>query len=218
MATGFMPHFIALCLLLASAPAAAQDIALIGVIGDKAAVIAIDGGDPKTIKVGQTWRGISVVSVEKDQATFEIKGQRRVIQRGAHHRSASAKPPFTGRQSAVLSADTRGHFIAEGSVNGAHMRFLVDTGATAVALPATDAVRLGLDYRKGQRVSMQTANGTAPAYVTTLERVKVGEIELYGVQAVVIEGGLHMPLLGMTFLNRVEMRREGETMTLNRLY
>lgn len=187
-------------------------------IGDKAAVIAIDGGEPKTIKVGQTWRGISVVSVEKDQATFEIKGQRRVIQRGAHHRSATAKPPFTGRQSAVLSADTRGHFIAEGSVNGAHMRFLVDTGATAVALPATDAVRLGLDYRKGQRVTMQTANGTAPAYVTTLERVKVGEIELYGVQAVVIEGGLHMPLLGMTFLNRVEMRREGETMTLNRLY
>ena len=187
-------------------------------IGDKAAVIAIDGGDPKTVKVGQTWRGISVVSVEKEQATFEIKGQRRVIPRGAHHRSAAAAPEFSGRQKAVLSADSRGHFIAEGSVNGAHMRFLVDTGATAVALPASDAVRLGLDFRKGQRVSMQTANGTAPAYVVTLDRVKIGEIELSGIQAVVVEGGLHMPLLGMTFLNRVEMRREGEIMTLNRLF
>ena len=219
MPTGFMPAIIALCLLLAARPAAAQDIALIGIIGDRAAVIAIDGGDPKTIKVGDTWRGISVVSIDKakDEATFEIKGQRRVMRRGAHHRSASAKP-FTGRQSAILSADSRGHFVAEGSVNGAHMRMLVDTGATAVALPATDAQRLGLDYRKGQRVSMQTANGTAPAYVITLERVKVGDIELYGVQAVVVEGGLHMPLLGMTFLNRVEMRREGEFMTLNRLF
>lgn len=191
---------------------------MIGVIGDKAAVIAIDGGEPKTVKVGQTWRGISVVSVERDQATFEIKGQQRVIRRGAHHRSATAAAPFSGRQSARLSADSRGHFIAEGSVNGAHMRFLVDTGATAVALPAADAVRLGLDFRKGQRVTMQTANGTAPAYVITLDRVKVGEIELNGIQAVVVEGGLHMPLLGMTFLNRVEMRREGEVMTLNRLF
>ena len=98
------------------------------------------------------------------------------------------------------------------------MRFLVDTGATAVSLPASDAVRLGLDYRGGRRISMQTANGTAPAYVTKLERIKIGDIELYNVDAIVIENGLHVALLGMTFLNRVEMKRDGHTMTLIRQF
>ena len=206
-------------LLLAGGPAAAAEVALIGVIGDKAVVVAVDGGDPKTIKVGQTWRGIFVVSVEKDRATLDIDGKRRVLQRGMHYRGAEgAAPPGGGRQTAVLAADTRGHFIAEGTVNGGHMRFLVDTGATAVSLPASDAVRLGLDYRGGRRISMQTANGTAPAYVTKLERIKIGDIELFNVDAVVIENGLHVALLGMTFLNRVEMKRDGHTMTLIRQF
>ena len=204
--------------LLAGGPAAAAEVALIGVIGDKAAVVAVDGGDPKTIKVGQTWRGIFVVSVEKDRATLDIDGKRRVLQRGMHHRSAEGAASPGSRQTAVLAADTRGHFIAEGTVNGGHMRFLVDTGATAVSLPASDAIRLGLDYRGGQRIRMQTANGTAPAYTTKLERIKIGDIELYNVDAIVIESGLHVALLGMTFLNRVEMKRDGHTMTLIRQY
>ena len=205
-------------LLAAGGPAAAAEVALIGVIGDKAAIVAIDGGDPKTIKVGQTWRGITVVSVEKDRATMDIDGKRRVIQRGMHHRSAEGSAPPGGRQTVVLAADARGHFIAEGSVNGGHMRFLVDTGATAVSLPASDAVRLGLDYRRGQRISMQTANGVAPAYVTMLERIRIGNIELYNVEGIVVENGLHVALLGMSFLNRVEMKRDGHTMTLIRLF
>jgi len=197
---------------------AAAEVALIGVIGDKAAVVAVDGGDPKTIKVGQTWRGIFVVSVEKDRATLDIDGKRRVLQRGMHYRGAEGAAPPGGRQTAVLAADTRGHFIAEGTVNGGHVRFLVDTGATAVSLPASDALRLGLDYRGGQRIRMQTANGTALAYSTKLERIKIGNIELYNVDAIVIENDLHVALLGMTFLNRVEMKRDGHTMTLIRQF
>ena len=204
--------------LLAAGPAAAADVALIGVIGDKAAVIAIDGGDPKTIKVGQSWRGITVVSVEKDRATLEIDGKRRVVQHGMHYRSEAGAAASGARQSAILSADSRGHFLTEGSINGAAMRFLVDTGATAVALPASDAIRLGLDYRKGQLIRMQTANGAAMAYVTMLDRVKVGNIELHNVEGVVVEAGLSVALLGMTFLNRVEMRRDGHVMTLTRLF
>ena len=204
-------------LLLAAGPAAA-DVALIGVIGDKAAIVAVDGGDPKTIKVGQSWRGITVVSVDKDRATMDIDGKRRVIQRGTHYRSEAGAAASSARQKAILAADSRGHFLTEGSINGQGMRFLVDTGATAVALPASDAVRLGLDYRRGQQVRMQTANGAATAYVTMLDRVKVGDIELHNVEGVVVEAGLSVALLGMTFLNRVEMRREGHTMTLTRLF
>ena len=214
----FSLHIIALLALLAGGPVAAAEVALIGVIGDKAAIVAVDGGDPKTIKVGQTWRGIFVVSVEKDRATLDIDGKRRVLQRGMHYRGAEGAAPPGGRQTAVLAADTRGHFIAEGTVNGGHVRFLVDTGATAVSLPASDALRLGLDYRGGQRIRMQTANGTALAYSTKLERIKIGNIELYNVDAIVIENDLHVALLGMTFLNRVEMKRDGHTMTLIRQF
>ena len=205
-------------LFLACGAAEAADVALIGVIGDKAAIVAVDGGDPKTIKVGQSWRGITVIAVEKDRATMDIDGKRRVVQRGMHYRSEAGAAASSAHQNAILAADSRGHFLAEGSINGQSMRFLVDTGATAVALPASDATRLGLDYRKGQRVRMQTANGTATAYVTMLDRIKVGDIELHNVEGVVVEAGLSVALLGMTFLNRVEMRREGHTMTLTRLF
>lgn len=213
-----MRHFIALLALLACGPSLAQNVSLIGVIGDKAAIVALDGGDPKTIRVGQTWKGITVVAVENDRATFEIDGKRRVIRRGAHYRSAAGAAPPGGRQTTVLAADPRGHFIAEGSINGGYMRFLVDTGATAVALPASEARRLGIDYRSGRRVRLQTANGTSTAFVTVLDRIKVGNIELHNVEGMVVERGLQIPLLGMTFLNRVEMKRDGHNLTLIRLF
>ena len=123
-----------------------------------------------------------------------------------------------GRQSVVLAADTRGHFLAEGSINGGSMRFILDTGATAIALPAADAVRLGLDYRKGRPALIQTANGPAPAWRVKLDSVRVGGIELNNVDALVLEQGLDVALLGMTFLNRVDMQRSGETMTLRRRF
>ncbi|HEX6692089.1 MAG TPA: TIGR02281 family clan AA aspartic protease [Burkholderiales bacterium] len=212
-----MPHFIALLLLLAcSCGAWAQsDVALIGVIGDKAAVVAIDGGDPVTIRAGQTRSGITVVSVDRTSATIEVRGAKRVLSLGQHHRATAAAP--TG-QSVTLAADTAGHFLAEGQVNGGPVRFVVDTGATVVALPAADARRLNIDYRKGKVGQTRTANGTVPVYVVTLERVKVGAIELSSVEGIVIEQGLDVALLGMSFLSRVNMRHDGQTLTLQRRF
>ena len=212
-----MPPIIApLLLALALAlPAQAADVSMVGVIGSKAAVLAVDGGDPKTVKVGQTWKGITVVSVERSQATVEIDGVRRVLRLGAHYRSSEAAPE---RQSVTLAADARGHFFSEGAINGRPLRFLVDTGATAIALPAADARRLGLDYLKGERGRTNTAGGLVDVYRVRLDRVRLGDIELAGVEAVVIERGLDIALLGMSFLNRVEMKREGQTMTLIRRF
>ena len=218
MPTGFMPHFIALLLLLAcSLGAAAQpsDVALIGVIGDKAAIVAVGGGEPITIRAGQTRSGITVVSVERESATIEVGGVKRRLSLGQHHRNAAASD---SRQSVTLAADTAGHFISEGQVNGGPVRFVVDTGATMVALPAADARRLNIDYRKGKRSQTRTANGTVQVYVITLERVKVGAIELSSVEGIVIEQGLDIALLGMSFLSRVDMRHEGQTMTLVRRF
>lgn len=188
---------------------------MIGVIGDKAAVLALDGGNPKTVKVGQTWNGIKVIEVKGDFATVEMDGKRRVLQRGMHYRGA---PAASDRQSVTLAADSRGHFFMDGSINGNPVRFIVDTGATVVALPASEAVRLGLDYRKGERAMTNTAGGPVEAFRVRLDRVSAGDIELTGVDAVVIERGLHVTLLGMSFLNRLEMKRDGQTMTLIRRF
>jgi aspartyl protease family protein len=213
-----MARIIALfVLLLAGLPAAASDVAMIGVIGDKAAVLAIDGGNPKTVKVGQTWNGIKVLEVKGDFATIEVDGGRRVLRRGMHYRAASAASS-ADRQSVILAADPRGHFFSEGAINGNPVRFVVDTGATLVALPAAEARRLGLDYRKGTRGITETAGGPVEAFRIRLDRVRLGDIELTGVDGVVIEQGLNVALLGMSFLNRVEMKREGQTMTLIRRF
>jgi aspartyl protease family protein len=201
--------------LLAAAPALATDLSLVGLIGDKAAVIAVDGGAPKTIKVGQRIGSVTLISVGQDRATVEVDGKRRVLVRGQTY-STQASP--SDRQSVTLAADRAGHFVTDGQVNGGTVRFLVDTGASAIALPATDARRLGIDYRKGRPGVTQTAGGPVPIYVVRLDTVRVGGIELQAVDAIVIEQGLNVALLGMTFLNRVEMKRDSHTMTLTRRY
>ena len=85
-------------------------------------------------------------------------------------------------------------------------------------MPASDAIRLGIDYKKGQPGMVNTANGTAPVYRVKLNTIKVGDIEMNQVDALVQESGLPIILLGMSFLNRTEMRREGEQMTLTKRY
>jgi len=190
-------------------------VKLVGTFGDKAAILAIDGQAPRTVRVGQSLQGVRLVAVGRDRVTIEIGGERRVLLHGQTH---SAAPSSSGPQTAVLSAGPGGHFVAEGQVNGALVRFLVDTGATTIALPGREAERLGIDYRKAPRGVTQTAAGPAPTYLVKLDTVRVGGIELAMVDAVVIEQGLPFALLGMSFLNRVEMKREGSTMTLTRRY
>jgi aspartyl protease family protein len=145
---------------------------------------------------------------------IEVEGARRSLARGQHYSTGASD----ARQSVTLAADTRGHFITEGAINGRPVRFVVDTGATVVALPASDAVRLGIDYRKGPLALTRTAGGVVPVYKVRFDNVRLGAIEIAGVDGVVIEQGLDIALLGMSFLNRVEMKNEGQLMTLTRRY
>jgi aspartyl protease family protein len=216
MATAFIARQCsALALALAAFGAAASEVSFVGAIGDKAAILVIDGGVPRTVKLGQKVGDVTVLEVERERAVLDIAGERRVLQRGQLYQALDGA---SDRQRTVLAADTRGHFIAEGAINGGPVRFVVDTGATVVALPAREAVRLGIDYRKGRTGTTLTAGGVVPVYRVTLDRVKVGGIELLAVEGLVIEQGLDMALLGMSFLSRVEMRNEGQTMTLIRRY
>ncbi len=206
-----------LTFLLASGSALAADISVVGVFPGRGAVLVVDGSAPQSVRIGQKLAGVTLVSVDKAGAVIEESGRRRTIGLGQHltgAQSAAGRAP-----QAVLAADGRGHFITESTVNGASMRLLVDTGATVVAIPGSEARRLGIDFVKGQRSFVQTANGPAPVYQIKLDSVKVGEIELLNVDAIVMDGGgLAQPLLGMSFLNRVEMRRDGQTMTLIRRF
>ncbi len=208
-------HCMAFLLFAVAGGALAAEVSLVGVFPGKAAVLVVDGGEPRSVRIGQTLSGVTVIAVEREQAVIEVDGQRRNVALGQHYRSEEAADT---RQSVVLAADARGHFVVEGAINGGSMRFLIDTGATSIALPAADARRLGIDYLKGQRGITQTANGNAIAYRVRLDRVKVGDIEIAGVDAIVLDTTMEFALLGMSFLNRVDMRRDGQTMTLIRRF
>lgn len=194
---------------------AAADVVLVGMIGAKA-IVAINGGAPRTIATGQKVAdGVLLVSVEKDAATFEIDGKKRTLRMGQAYVQAAS----SDKQSVTLKADPRGHFITTGSINGGSVRFLVDTGATLIALPASDARRLGINYLKGQRGTVQTANGIAIAYRIKLDSVRIGDVEVANVDAAVGENdAMGTALLGMSFLNRMEMKRDGDSMTLTKRF
>ncbi|MGH8714232.1 MAG: retropepsin-like aspartic protease family protein [Casimicrobiaceae bacterium] len=200
--------------LLVSTAAAALDVNVVGLFPNKA-VVQIDGGALQTLSIGQKTReGIVLISVQPDGATFDIDGRRMALGLG-HARMKTATAPAA----AMLTADERGHFVADGQVNGVAIRFTVDTGATFISLPAADARRLGLDYRSGQRALMETANGIVPAYRIKLDTVRVGQVSVNNVDAIVMEGEtLPVALLGMSFLNRMDMKREGGIMTLTKRY
>ena len=210
-----LPALLLALAALAPPAAAASEVLLVGVFGDKAAILAVDGGTPKTIKVGQKFGDITLISVDKDRATIESGGKRSVLVRGQTYSSTGGS---SAHQSVTLAAGAGGHFITEGAVNGGQVRFLVDTGATMIALPASDANRLGISYRRNDVATVQTAAGPASAYRVKFDSVRVGGIELSNVDGVVVESGLPVALLGMTFLNRVEMTRDGDRMTLTRRY
>jgi aspartyl protease family protein len=203
--------------LAVAAPAAATDVTVVGLSSARASV-SINGASPRWLAVGQrSPEGVVLVAVDRESATFEIDGKRRALKMNQAYVAARAAGSGGGN-SVTLKADARGHFIADGQVNGGTVRFMVDTGATVIALPAAEAKRLGLDYLKGDRGVVQTANGNAPAYRVKLDTVRLGDITMNGVDAVVLEGGLQMPLLGMSFLNRTEMKRDGETMVLTKRF
>jgi aspartyl protease family protein len=202
--------------LAVAAPALATEVSLVGLFSGKALVV-IDGGKPRSIPVGSpTTEGVKLLSVEEGAAQFEIDGRRQRLSVGQH--AVSTGSDDRAAASANLTADVNGHFFAVGTINGVPVRFLVDTGATLIAMGAKDAARANVDYLKGQPAMAMTANGPTRTWRVTLNSVRVGDIMLNQVEAAVHENDLPIVLLGMSFLNRMEMRRDGQTMTLKKRF
>jgi len=209
---------VILLFILAAGAAAAADINVVGLTAGKA-VVSIDGGKPRTLSVGQvTPEGVKLIAATSESAVFEVNGERRTLAVGQGAAVANTSAA-RGGDTVTLFADSRGHFTTVGVVNGISLRFLVDTGASSVVLSSTDARRAGVNYLAGRRALTQTANGVVPIYAVKLDSLRIGDITLNNVDAAVIEGsGLPIALLGMSFLNRMEMKRDGMTLTLIRRY
>lgn len=220
-----MRHLRAVLLSLAGVAAVlpplanAQSVALRGVLGSKA-LLVIDGGTPRALAAGDSLQDVRVLQVSGDTAEVEIKGRRQTLRLGEAPislggRGAAAGDPALGRR-VVLKADNRGHFIERGQINGKTMVYMVDTGASSVAIGRSDAERMGLPFLKGQPVMMRTANGDAQGWSLRLDSVRVGDVEVFGVDAVVAPLAMPYVLLGNSFLAHVQMTRQGSEMVLER--
>jgi aspartyl protease family protein len=197
---------------VAAAGMVTAEVSLIGMASGRA-VFAVNGAT-RIVKTGQTVApGLRLKSVDGNVASLEHNGRPLVLRVGQQVPGAPA-----GEQVATLAANPQGHFLVTGVINGQSVRFLVDTGATMVSLGAADARRLKLDLERGESALAQTAAGTVAVTRMRLDEVVIGDIELEGVDALVHENDLPIALLGMSFLNRTDMRREGTTLTLKRRY
>lgn len=193
----------------------ATSVGVVGLFKDKA-MVSIDGGAPKTMAIGQNLQGVKLISADSEVAVFEVEGKRRTL--GMGQSFAAAGNSGGGKPLVVMAADGQGHFMTTGAINGNSVNFLVDTGASSVTLPASEARRMGLDYKAGERASVSTANGIISAWRVTFNSVRVGGISMYGVEGLVIETAMPGALLGMSFLNRTDMKREGQALTLTQRY
>jgi aspartyl protease family protein len=207
--------FLSLC-----GAAAAADVNLNGVVGNKALVV-IDGGKPRWLAVGETSpEGVKLVSVTGESAVIEMGGRRETLKMGQSERLSGGSPSSAaGDRSVTLTADGQGHFVTTGQINGITVRFLVDTGASFISFGSSEAKRLGINYLAGQKAFTSTANGVVPTYHVKLDEVRIGNVTLNNVDGMVHVGDkLPIVLLGMSFLNRMEMKRDGEKMVLTKRF
>ena len=212
----FLPIALASGLFVAS-PAYATSVTVVGLFPGKA-VLTIDGSAPRTIAVGaKTPEGVKLLGLDSSGATVEVDGRRQRLSIG-ETAASNGGASVGGAQEVNLTADSRGHFVTTGSVNGATVTLMVDTGASMVAMGLSDAQRAGIDLKNARAGYSQTANGVAQMWVVKLKSVRVGDVLLYDVDAAVMATDMPIVLLGMSFLNRMEMKRDGERMTLKRRY
>ena len=204
-----------LVMLMAGYAAHAQSVALAGMLGNRA-LLVVNGTAPKTVAPGETHEGVKVISTNGDLAVVEQDGKRNTLRVGeAPVHMGAGKTGGKGNR-IVLVAGTGGHFMTAGQINGKAVQFMVDTGATSVAMGAQDAERTGINFRAGQPVMMSTANGNVQGFRIRLDSVRVGDVEVFGVDAVVTPQPMPYMLLGNSFLTRFQMLRENDQMTLTK--
>jgi aspartyl protease family protein len=201
--------------LFAANVIAATQVNVVGLFSGKAIVI-INGGAPTSIGAGQTKNGVKLINASSESATFLVEGKKQTLKMGQAASVAGSTGPVSN-DPVSLYADARGQFFGNLSVNGAALKYVVDTGATFVAINSGDAKFAKIDYAKAKPAQMSTANGEVTAYLVKLNTLKIGNITLNNVDAAVLEGGSPpYVLLGMSALNLMNMKRDNTIMTLSK--
>ena len=182
------------------------------------ALLVIDGGAPAVLAPGESRQGVTLISVQADQAVVELQGGRQSLRVGDVPVSMAGAGAASQGTHIVLTAGPGGHFISSGQINGASVRFLVDTGATEVSMSAQEADRIGLQYRSGTPIVLNTANGAVQGFQTHLNTVRLGGVEIYNVEAFVTASPMPFVLLGNTFLTHFQLKQENDSLTLDKRF
>jgi aspartyl protease family protein len=205
---------VAALIAAALGAAGAQTVTLNGHIGSQKALLVIDG-EPHTVAVGTTVQGVRLLSLNESRAEVEVAGARRTLALGAGPVRSAGAPSRSGSE-IVLTAGRNGHFRTLGQINGKSVEFFVDTGASVVSLGQVEADRLGIDYQRGTPGMARTANGDVPIRLITLSAVRIGDVEVANVEAAVHPNSFGIVLLGNSFLQRFQMRRENDVLRLEK--
>ena len=206
---------IASLLLAVAGAATAQTVTLNGSMGTRQALLVIDGV-PRVLEVGATALGVRLLSLSATQAEVDVGGQRRLLFAGASQVRVGGVEVGSSSGEIVMTAGTGGHFTTDGRINGKAVTFVVDTGASTVAIGQADAERIGLNYKSGRRGFANTANGTVPMHTIVLSSIRIGDVEIANVEAAVLPAAMEHVLLGNSFLTRFQMKRDNDTMRLIR--
>lgn len=174
-------------------------------------------GERKIMSKGERVQGVTLVSSSGRGAIVKLAdGTRKELSLNQSISSAFKK---TDRNKHTIYADRAGMFRLNGEINGKNTRFLLDTGATYIALSEVEADRMGLIYENGRKSLIQTASTVVPVWNILLDSVTVGDISVSQVEAVVLQGNQPQPaLLGMSFLQHVKLERDGVSMVLRQKY
>lgn len=214
----FSLAFISLFFLLVNQFSFAVDkIVINGLFKDKA-IVSIDGKQRVLKKGKASPEGVLLIESNSDEAIIEIDGKQDTYFLGSQIGNTFAPP--TGGKKLIIAPDSNGIYYISGSINGSQVSFVIDTGATLVSMNSHVAKKSGIDYKlKGQKSYSYTASGKTVIYVVNLKKVKVGDIELHNVKGAIHEGSFPaVTLLGMSFLGKLDMKREGRIMELEKKY
>jgi aspartyl protease family protein len=160
-------------------------------------------------------QGVHLVKLDGAIAQVEIAGKQQTLRMGGGAVVGVDTSGGSGTR-IVLNMGPGGHYMGEGTINGAPMHFMVDTGATFVAMSYDMATELGIDMSKGTMARMGSANGQMMARRVTLTSVTVGDVTVHNVEAAISPQPMPFVLLGNSFLSRFQMRSDDDTLTLLR--
>ena len=206
---------IALCgaLLCAFAACAqAASVAFSGMLGDKALLI-IDG-QARGVAVGATVQGVKLVRIDGTQAQIEAGGKPQTLRMGGT--AVVAGDSGGGGSRIVLPVGAGGHYSGLGAINGHTVQFLVDTGATTIAMGADVATQIGLDPANSTQSAAMTANGLVATRTITLGKVTIGDVTIYNVEAMVVPHAMPVVLLGNSYLSHFQMHSDSNSLVLDK--